>query len=306
MRAYLCEAEARLGEVDAVGPVSILNYVSDVLTVASRNGVDVADAAQVSKNYPLLKKTRVKASEMGASTREFCERLLADKRRERIFANLHLLCRQKAEEFLAECGGNPMALDQRQRATFLAFGTTAGFAAIALRGSPDRKGALLQLKVLGPEPHLVAPDKHFKDWRFWIPAEYTKTQKERPLMPITGAGSEVMDWYLKHVRPLLDRGRNLPWLFPAPEANDHMSAQRFDDYILEASTACGLTMTAHRFRAGQATRLLDSSWENLPIAAELLGNSVSVCERFYAFIDKQKRRRQTYDVLDARQKEMSK
>lgn len=306
MFAYLTAAEASLGAVDAINPVSVLRYVTDIITVASRNGVDVSDAAKVSRTNGMLKRARVKGQEMGPATRDFCQRLLADKRREKIFTTLHLLCRTKAEEFLAGCGGNPAELKGRNRATFLAFGTIAGFAAIALRGSPDRKGSLLQLKLLGTEPHLVAPDKHFKEWRFRIPAENMKMKNERPLMPITGSGSEVFDWYLKNVRPLLDKGRNLPWLFPAPEADDRLSDQRFDTYMLDASTACGLAMTAHRFRAGQATRLLDISWENLPIAAELLGNTPAVCGRFYAFIDKQKRRRQTYDVLDAREKEMSK
>lgn len=306
MFAYLSAAEASVGAVDAIKPGSVQRYVTDIITVASRNGADVSDAARVSRGNEMLKRARVKGQEMGSATREFCMRLLADKRREKIFANLHVLCREKAEAILAECGGNPAELKGRKRATFLAFGTIAGFAAIALRGSPDRKGAILQLKLLGTEPHLLAPDRNFKEWRFWIPAENTKTKKERPLMPITGNGSEVIERYIKVVRPLLDGGRNLPWLFPAPEAADRMSGQRFDTYMLEASTACGLTMTAHRFRAGQATRLLDNSWQNLPIAAELLGNTPAVCGRFYAFINKQKLRRNTYEVLDAREKEMSK
>lgn len=306
MADYLAATAAKRDQAGALTPVSVTHYVSDLLTVASRNGVDVEDAGRISERDEMIRYGRAKRAEMSEGTREFCQRLLADPSRERTFASQYLIYRDRAEEILRECNGNPQDLTDMRRTDLLRFGLMAGFSALALRGSPDRKGSLLQMKLFGQAPNVLPPDRHNKEWRFWLPADITKMRKERPLMPITGKGSDVFGWYVSTIRPLLDSGRNLPWLFPARQANAHLSSQVFDTYILEASEAIGLPMTAHKFRSGQATRLLASSWTNLPIAAELLGNTPSVCARHYAWINKEKLRRDTYAVLDAREKEIGK
>lgn len=302
MADYLASVAANHDKPGALTPVSATHYVMDLLTVASRNGVDVTDASRISIRDEMLEHGRAKRTEMSESTRQFCQRLLADPERERIFSSQYLLYRERAEEILKECDGDPSRLSWIRRTDLLRFGLMAGFSALTLRGAPDRKGSILQMKLYSQEPHVLPPDRHNKEWRFWLPASITKMRKERPLMPITGKGSDVFGWYVSKIRPLIDAGRNLPWLFPARQADEHLSTQVFDTYMLEVSNAIGLPMTAHKFRSGQATRLLASSWTNLPIAAELLGNTPGVCSRHYAWINQEKLRRDTYAVLDAREK----
>lgn len=306
MADYLAAVAANRDEPGSLTPVSATHYVMDLLTVASRNEVDVVGASRISIRDEMLEHGRAKRAEMSESTRQFCQRLLADPERERTFATQYLLYRDRAEEILKECDGDVRRLSGIRRTDLLRFGLMAGFSALTLRGAPDRKGSILQMKLHSQEPHVLPPDRFNKEWRFWLPASITKTRKERPLMPITSKGSDVFGWYVSKIRPLIDNGRNLPWLFPARQANDHLSTQVFDNYMLEVSDAIGLPMTAHKFRSGQATRLLASSWTNLPIAAELLGNTPAVCSRHYAWINQVQLRRDTYLVLDAREKEIRK
>lgn len=306
MADYLAAVAANRTGAGALTPTSATHYVMDLLTVASRNGVDVTDAGRIARRDEMMESGWVQRKRMSESTRDFCQRLLADPAREKTFASQYLLYRDRAEEILQECGGDPQRLSGMRFTDLLRFGTMAGFSALTLRGSPDRKGSILRMKLHGQEPHVLPPDRFNKEWRFWLPADITKTRKERPLMPITKDGSDVFGWYVTKIRPLIDNGRNLPWLFPARQADDHLCTQVFDTYMLEVSDAIGLPMTAHKFRCGQASRLLASSWANLPIAAELLGNTPAVCARHYAWINQEKLRRDTYAVLDAREKEVRK
>lgn len=304
MASYLAAVSANRDKPGALSAVSATSYVMDIITVASRNGADVRDASRISDRDEMLQYGRAQRAEMTESTREFCQRLLAAPERERIFATQYLIYRERAEAILKECGGDATRLSYMRRSELLRFGLMAGFSALTLRGAPDRKSSILQMKLYGPEPHVIPPDRFNKEWRFWLPTELTKMRKERPLMPVTGKGSEVLGWYIATIRPLFDNGRNLPWLFPASQADKHLCAQVFDRYMLEASDAIGLPMTAHKFRSGQASRLLASSWSNLPIAAELLGNTPAVCARHYAWINQEKLRRDTYAIMDAREEEL--
>lgn len=47
-------------------------------------------------------------------------------------------------------------------------------------------------------------------------------------------------------------------------------------------------MTFHQWRHGYASLLLDADWNNLPFAAQMLGNTEGVCARNYGWIDKKR------------------
>jgi len=241
---------------------------------------------------------------MAKDVREFCERLIKEPRAERIFASQARLYREGALALLRDAGGESTALGYSQRADFIRRGSMAAFAAIQLHGAPERKGVCLQLKISGNDRNIFPPSRGRKLWSFQIAGELTKAGKERPNTEIDKAGSDILTWYVEQVRPLLDPDGTSPWFFPAPEKVGPLPPQTFDGWILRSSEELGLRMTAHKFRSGQATRLLNIDWNNLPLAANLLCNTQTVCARNYAWIDTKRVHRDAMEQLRARDKEI--
>lgn len=67
----------------------------------------------------------------------------------------------------------------------------------------------------------------------------------------------------------------------------HMRQQTFDGWIARATSAVGMRMTAHKFRCVQASILLHIDWNNLLIAAHLVGNTPKTCATFYGWINEE-------------------
>lgn len=283
---------------------TLFQYSSDIHVLLERVGHDVSKVKRTIKGSGKLRKGRAETHKMAKDVREFCERLIKEPRAERIFASQARLYREGALALLRDAGGESTALGYSQRADFIRRGSMAAFAAIQLHGAPERKGVCLQLKISGNDRNIFPPSRGRKLWSFQIAGELTKAGKERPNTEIDKTGSDILTWYVEQVRPLLDPDGTSPWFFPAPEKVGPLPPQTFDGWILRSSEELGLRMTAHKFRSGQATRLLNIDWNNLPLAANLLCNTQTVCARNYAWIDTKRVHRDAMEQLRARDKEI--
>lgn len=304
LNLWIDTVTAAKGSRDALTPRSLFQYASDVLVLMTRIGHDVSDVKRTIKGSGKLRKGRAETHKMADDVRDFCERLVRDRKAERIFAGQARLYHLGAKAILEQVGGEVSKLGYFQRGDLMRRGTVAAFAAIQLHGAPERKGVCLQLKLTGPDRNIFPPSRARKLWSFQIAAELTKAGRERPDTEIDKIGSDILSWYLEHIRPLLDPDGNSPCFFPAPEGNGSLAPQTFDGWILRSSEEIGLQMTAHKFRSGQATRLLSIDWNNLPLAANLLCNTQPVCARNYAWIDQKRVHRSAMDQLRARDKEI--
>ncbi len=83
------------------------------------------------------------------------------------------------------------------------------------------------------------------------------------------------------------REQNIQLHVPGLETNGHLRQQTFDGWIARGTAEAGLRMTAHKFRCVQATLLLEEDWNNLVLAAHLLGNNPRTCETYYAWINEE-------------------
>lgn len=284
---------------------SLSQYASDVHVLLGRVGHDVRAIKRTIKGSRKLRKGRAETHKMAEGVREFCERLIKEPRAEKIFASQASLYREGALAVIRKAGGEIEDLNDDQRADFIRRGTMAAFAAIQLHGAPERKGVCLRLKIRGNDRNIFPPSRGRKLWSFQIAAELTKAGKERPNTEIEKTGSDILTWYVEQVRPLLDPDGTSPWFFPAPKkVGESLPPQTFDGWILGSSQEIGLRMTAHKFRSGQATRLLNIDWNNLPLAANLLCNTQTVCARNYAWIDTKRVHRDAMEQLRARDKEI--
>jgi hypothetical protein len=304
LNLWIDTVTAAQGAPDAISARTQFQYASDILVLLTRISHEVSDVKRTIKGSGKLRKGRAETHKMADDVRDFCERLVRDRKVERIFAGQARLYHLGAKAILEQAGGQIGQLDRHQRGDLVRLGTVAAFAAIQLHGAPERKGVCLRLKLTGPDRNIFPPSRARKLWSFQIAGDLTKAGRERPDTEIDKIGSDILSWYLQHIRPFLDPYEELPWFFPAPQESGSLSPRTFDGWILRSSEEIGLRMTAHKFRSGQATRLLSIDWNNLPLAANLLCNTQPVCARNYAWIDQKRVHRSAMDQLRARDKEI--
>lgn len=291
------EAVEHLPETLSQG--SAYSYYADLLVVLARNGLLDDEFVRQVKSSQFLKDGRELSNGMRHKTRIWCEALLNDKQRERRFRNMHRILQAKAEEILESAradGRDPFdttadALTIQELSLVRALGTAAAAAAIEYAGRPIRLSNVLNLRFRGSRANFHRPGPDRPDHSFFLAAAETKSGKEEPpsLLRAELYGPQVIEWYLRRVRPLFPHADENIHLFPAVETPDRpLGKDTFDPWFQRAAAEAGLPMTFHQWRHGYATLLLDESWDNLQIAADMLGNTLTVCDRSYAWIDKKK------------------
>ena len=107
----------------------------------------------------------------------------------------------------------------------------------------------------------------------------------RTAPPRGNHGPAVLDWYLAHIRPLIDPQNASIYLFPSIRGRGgRLNPSTFRYWFQSAANDAKLPMTFHRFRHGFASILIRDGVDIRNIA-DLLGNTVAVCARRYAFLD---------------------
>jgi site-specific recombinase XerD len=95
----------------------------------------------------------------------------------------------------------------------------------------------------------------------------------------------VLDWYLAHIRPMIDPKNASIYLFPSIRTSGgRLNPSTFRYWFQSAANDAEMPMTFHRFRHGFASILIREG-EDIRNIADMLANTPAVCARRYAFLD---------------------
>lgn len=292
------------GKKGGLKPRTAFRYYQDILTVLSRNDIDVSEIANVIKTNKFLRDASLKSDCMTEKSENWCRLLVNDPERRRRFQNLHRILQAKAAEILntAELEGRSLTKNELTRVR--QWGTAAAASAIEWSGRPIRLSNVLKLRLSGNKANFFVPSPKLgiKEYTFRLAASETKARKAEPPIPLRKElyGPQVIEWYLNHIRPLFPHARTSDYLFPAVlSANRPLPPETFDTWFQCAASRAKLPMTFHQWRHGYATLLLQANWNNLSLAARMLGNTPKVCAANYAWIDQEKMFEEGQNILIA-------
>lgn len=311
---HLCASLRRTEEVEhlpgTLSQASAYAYYNNILVILGRNGLLDDEAAEIIKSSKFLQDGKELANGMRPATARWCEQLIADPTREMRFRNLHRLMMRDAKKILAAAEHEGRcALSQPELERVRALGTCAAASAIEWAGAPIRMANCLGLRLHGSRQNFFTPGRHGATYSFFLPKEETKAGEEIATIELNVDlhGPEVLEWYLETIRPLFPYADDSIYLFPAvADPGRPLGKGTFDGWFQRASGEVGLHMNFHKWRHGYATIMLDDDWRNLKAAADMLGNTVSVCERNYAWINKKKLHKEGQQIMvdSGRKKEL--
>lgn len=282
----------------ALKPSTIAHYYSDLMAVVSRNSLADQKLYKIIKSSQFYRAAREEGQGMTAQTEAWCQNLLTNSDANRRFKNLHRILQAKAQDLLDVQKNRPLTMAEFH--ALRSMGVAAAASAIEFAGRPIRLSNVLGLRFKGPDANFFLPGRGKEEFSFLLTAESTKARVKQPLTVLSKAlhGPQVLAWYLQNIRPLFEHAAVNSYLFPAvSDPSAGLDKRVFDRWFQRAATTAGLPMTFHNFRHGYATILLSENWNNLTIAADMLGNTPEVCRRNYAFIDKQEVYRTGQDIL---------
>ncbi|WP_156477508.1 site-specific integrase [Falsihalocynthiibacter arcticus] len=271
--------------------VSAYDYYSEILVVLSRNGIDTAEIYKTFKSSIFLRQGKDLGRGMTEASKVWCASLMNTPDRERRFTNMHRILMAQAEKIFSHAADEGRPLLSKERTQIRKLGVCAATSAIEWAGRPIRLSNVLELRLRGSRRNFFTPTKAQPDYAFHLFADETKAGKsgERTALRKELYGPQVLAWYLRKVRPLFEHADDNLYLFPAVTTpGKRLGNGLFDTWFQSAASSAGLPMSFHRWRHGYATLLLASDWNNLQLAADMLGNTVPVCAQKYAWLDKPK------------------
>ncbi|MCB1359168.1 MAG: hypothetical protein KDK53_22595 [Maritimibacter sp.] len=317
-----------------LSPRSLFSYIDKIrLTLESRGHLDEAHHFKALCNsLPVLIEGREAGRFMAPGVQEWCETLLLDPKRLALFETQHLHYAEHAREALstaravgidlkAFAAGAALDADQVPVAKKLLrrarmFGVCAAFAAIELEGAPYRKSNTLALEGSGRLQtffdHSSAAEPYFE---IRIPNELLKngeamTKRQQSLPPskfVRGEegcfGFDILEFYLREIRPLFGGHTESDFLFPAIEpVAKHLVVQTFDGWLGVCSSEVGITLTAHNYRHGFASVEINEDPTCFETLSMVTGDSVSVLRKHYAFILRERHQRTMQSARAARRR----
>jgi hypothetical protein len=284
------------------------------------------EASQIKLLYEMapLKEGQKAGEYMSPATEKWCDELLNCERKKRTFELQHVSYHRKAVEVLAVAQAQDFDLfklsdprkmselkaPQRGRAKKLLkqariFGVCAAFAAIELEVAPFRKENTLGLLMSGGKQTFFDHRKTSPaSMRILMPNDLLKngaamTRRNQSFAPFElfkEEGSfafEILSFYLDKIRPLFPGAKGSRCLFPSIEpGTKHLCTGTFDRWLLEASIAVGLPLTAHNFRHGLASLEINEDLSSIDYIAFLLGDDPVTVRKYYAFIQREKKTRE--------------
>lgn len=283
-----------------ISHVSAYQYYSDILVVLSRNDLLPDATFKAIKECRYMEEGRDLAEGMRPHIRIWCEALLKNPEKTRIFEGMHMILMGKAKAIIARAKAEGRDLTPKEMRKVRALGTAAATSAIEYTGRPIRLMNALGLRMSGAKQNFFVPDASEFDYRFKLFKDETKSKKDEASTSLRkeGGGHTVMAWYLKEIRPLFPHAKTSKFLFPSVETKSQSLDKRtFDCWFQRASAEAGLPMTFHMWRHGMASIILSLGFENLQIAADMLGNTPAVCAKNYAWIDQEKLFRTGQDLI---------
>lgn len=306
--------------------LTCFTYFRTLSVLLDRNGhpEEAAYLAGLSKFVPMLKQGRAAARMMSPAVGRWCRALLADPQKTALFQIQHIQYYRLGMQAQAQARATKLDLHSISKPGGMAtvpankqsaaksllrrvrlLGMLAAYTAIALEAAPYRRGNMLTMRHTGPRKtffsHLSAPDPYVT---IKFPNEELKngkslTKRGEELEPVTlkqsdtgDYGIEILRWYLSDIRPLFPSAEKTHCLFPpiqdadTPETGFNFGT--FYIWLAEGSAEIGLPMNSHNFRHGYCSIDINQGRRSMEDLARILGDSVDIVYRNYAWIDTQK------------------
>lgn len=263
---------------------SMRSYVGTLRSAALRLNAPIIPLIDKTLNANRnMRKGFEDAKRMPEHVRQFCSRLVRERRAELTFLSLHTQFRKRALALLNKPGA-----DTYDEERIVQFGMLAAFCAIGLWGVPLRLGNLIRLRHRGENPTLVLPYGSRDRAHILIGAQDVKNR--RPIRaqiaqgPTHGLG--VLQWYIDEIRPRIPWADRSPFLFPG-YSGTLIGQKTLGDWLTNHTRAIGLPMTPHNLRHGLATLHLKYHPGDYGGAARLLCNTPQTVRQYYAWIDEE-------------------
>lgn len=234
---------------------------------------------------------------MTAAHRNFCREIVQNRDQQRLFLNMHMICWSEAET-------RWKTFDMQGHHEQIQTMNVCILAAIlsVVVNIPFRARTVTSIVLEGSYPDISLP-KGQKRIEFYIAPERLKIPKRFDATLEDSRQNrprQILDWFIAGPRRELLRN---PSMLPAENTNPELlfcgvGRARYNQILTNWSEEVGLRMTTHMFRHGLASILINCCECPMEEAARMLGNTVAVTERQYAFQDLIRRRGDTLRKLE--------
>lgn len=266
---------------------SMAGYVKDIRMIARGRGLDVKHMTDGLKKNSHLKDGKKIRSDMKDGPKNFCRWLLSDKKNQNSFMSLHIRF-FKSAEILVESERH-RTLRKAEQDNLRQLGTLAAMAAIWLWIAPLRITNLMELTISGPQRklHLPVGKRHYA--MLLIPGNETKTgcSIRKKVQPNRSRALEVIEFYMKHIRPRYPSAAESTLLFPGfkdPSAFINKTGVRA--WLKRECRVTGFyPILPHWFRHGVASIFLKHNPGAYVHAARMLDDQPGSVRTYYGFID---------------------
>lgn len=302
---------------------TLTDYTTTIGVLLHRNGQPEAATyvTGLTKVLPRLVEGRSAGKTMSPKVKRWCETLLRDPKKTTLFQIQHLEYYRRAlealaaakqtgldllhlsnPEMLAALPGAKRGAAKKALRTARMFGLMAAYSAIALEGAPFRRQNMLTMRHSGPRktmylhlsgraPHAVIkfPNEELKNGKYLSARgeelEAITIEKRGPGDHAVG----IITFYLREIRPLFPEADKTHAFFPPLKAaglpDAGFAAATFYHWLAEASAEIGLPMNSHNFRHGYCSIDINEGRRSMEDLARLLGDTVAVVQRNYAWIN---------------------
>lgn len=280
---------------DGIGKITAntaCNYFKSLRTVMARNGLPPDEMKKHLKNNGFLNEGKKQGKAMSPDVRKFCESLLGTKSLSMSFLSMHVHLRNKAQGLLEEYTRDGRAMTKSESAEVRSIGSVAALCAIETRGAPIRIENALSLTISGDDITFHRPTKMVDHWTITLFPEHTKNDNEiwAPIEPGNLNGFEVVEWYMKNIRPLYPEAAKSDFFFPAIKVQGSLPYGTFLGWFKRETRAAGLPMTPHNFRHGLASLLIDANPGRWDLIERLLDDTIGTARNYYGWVNKRKQR----------------
>ncbi|AWI86774.1 hypothetical protein CEW88_23720 (plasmid) [Alloyangia pacifica] len=242
--------------------------------------------------------------EMTDAHRAFCRGIILDRERQRVLLNMHMICWSEAHARWKTYGDQ----SYHERMQTMNLCILAAILAIVVN-IPLRARTVTSLLVTGNGADLSLPQKkqlielHIAPERMKVPKVFDAVLEDTRL----SRPRQILDWFIAGPRRELLRDPNL---LPVKNRREDrlfcgIGRARYNRVLSDWTEEIGLRMTTHMFRHALASVLINCCGCPLEDAARMLGNTVAVTQRQYAFQDLMRRRGETLRKLESYRTELA-
>lgn len=272
---------------EGVAARSMLQHIRNIRMIARERGLDVKHLTDGIKKNRQLKEGKKAGQGMVEGPKNFCHWLLSEKKNQNLFMSLHVRFFKCAERLVE--AERYRTLTKAERNDLRQLGTLAAMAAIWIWIAPLRITNLMELTISGPQRKLHLPEGKRGYAILLIPGQETKTRRSirKKVYPNRSRALEIIEFYMKHIRPRYPFAAASPLLFPGcKDASTPIHEDTVRIWLKPACRAIGFyPMSPHWFRHGVASIFLKHNPGAYVHAGRMLDDQPRTVRIYYGFID---------------------